>query len=136
MKEGLDEFFSLWNNSDENNIMSKILLVEDEITYREVLADSIREIGITVIEAENGKEALSMLKGNKTDLILLDLIMPIMDGREFLKHFFNTPYKDTPVIVLTNLSDTNLPKRIPVITKVNTNIEDILSMVEKELRKN
>lgn len=85
--------------------MHKILVVEDDTTLREVY-EVILSTGPYVVEtASNGKEALDRCAECAYDLILLDLMMPIMDGIGFLKHFITsdapTPAK---VVILSNLS--------------------------------
>jgi len=63
-----------------------VLVVEDHEFAREALAALLSSIGYDVVEAENGREALAvMAKGASPDVILLDLMMPVMDGWEFMK---------------------------------------------------
>lgn len=82
-----------------------ILVVEDENTLAFALKKKLESSGYTVNVAMDGKEALNKVGQEKPDLILLDLILPIMDGFSVLKELKNTPkYENIPVIVLTNLS--------------------------------
>ena len=113
--------------------MKQILLVEDETEYREVLADLIRGLGVGVIEAQNGKVALDILKKEKADLILLDLLMPIMDGKSFLTHFKKTSHQKTPVIILTNLSADHIPEGLPFIMKAEIRLTDLLRTIQNKL---
>jgi CheY-like chemotaxis protein len=63
-----------------------ILVVEDHEFAREALATVLQDVGYSTIEAANGRDALALLaKGTRPDLILLDLMMPVMDGWEFMK---------------------------------------------------
>lgn len=81
----------------------KILVVEDNKINRMMLCNILSPT-YTVLEAENGQEALDVLKtyGERISLILLDIIMPIMDGYTFLSHVKATPdYTSIPVIVTT-----------------------------------
>ena len=64
---------------------AKILLVEDLLSNREVIKEVLNKINCQITEAENGKEAISILKKQKIDLILMDIQMPIMDGYEATK---------------------------------------------------
>jgi CheY-like chemotaxis protein len=114
--------------------MHHILLVEDENDYREILAEQIRELGIVVTEAENGKIALDHLKNKTADLILLDLMMPVMDGQTFLKHLFKTSHKETPVIIMTNLSHSFIPNGFQFITKAETDLDTLLRLISNKLR--
>jgi CheY-like chemotaxis protein len=111
-----------------------VLLVEDENDYREILADQMRQLGIVVTEAPNGKIALDLLTKSNADLILLDLMMPVMDGKTFLKHLFKTSYKETPVIILTNLSQSFIPNGLQFIMKAETDLDTLLRLIRSKLR--
>lgn len=63
--------------------MRRVLVVDDDLDLREALADLLREAGWEVVCAENGLEALLLLGGAPVDVILLDYMMPVMNGREF-----------------------------------------------------
>jgi CheY-like chemotaxis protein len=80
----------------------KILLVEDDEPTRETTRDLVVRHGFAVVEAANGREALDRLAEGLPDLILLDLLMPEMDGFEFLDEVRRRPaWRNVPVIVLT-----------------------------------
>lgn len=82
-----------------------ILLVEDDATLSDAFSILLTKEGFRVVTAFNGKEALEKIKDTSIDLILLDLLMPVMDGREFLEAFNN---KDLiPIIVFSNLDAKN-----------------------------
>jgi DNA-binding response OmpR family regulator len=82
-----------------------ILLVEDDATLSDAFSLLLTKEGFNIIPAFNGKEALEKAKDNSIDLILLDLLMPVMDGREFLETYEN---KDSiPIIVFSNLDAKN-----------------------------
>jgi CheY-like chemotaxis protein len=79
-----------------------VLLVEDDPATREVTARTLEKAGWAVTEAGNGREALDQLAQQKPRLILLDLMMPVMDGFDFLLEMrANAEWQDIPVIVLT-----------------------------------
>ena len=81
----------------------KILVVEDSPTTRKVIALTLNQKGFAVIEAQDGMEALSKLSEEKPDLILLDIILPKMDGYKILSIIKeNEEFKNTPVIMLTS----------------------------------
>ena len=63
----------------------KILIVEDELSLREALAKKLVSENFEVLEAENGQIGLEVATREKPDLILLDIIMPVMDGMTMLK---------------------------------------------------
>jgi len=82
----------------------KILFIEDEQTLQKTLGDILRKEGYEVVSALNGEIGLRLAKTDKPDLILLDLILPVVDGFEVLKHIKNDPkIREIPIIVLTNL---------------------------------
>ncbi|HEV8293512.1 MAG TPA: response regulator [Tepidisphaeraceae bacterium] len=82
--------------------MRRILIVEDDEGTREAVAKHLGAAGYTVHEADNGWEALMMLDREKFDLIVLDLVMPGMDGQTFLRIMKNAAkYQHIPVVVLT-----------------------------------
>jgi CheY-like chemotaxis protein len=78
------------------------LLVDDEATIRETVSRALGADGWQVVEAENGRVALDRLAVARPSLILLDLMMPVMDGFDFLVELHANPeWRDIPVIVLT-----------------------------------
>jgi len=83
--------------------MYKILVVDDSITEREMMKKSLEEEGYSVTGAKDGEEALEILKKERFDCILLDVIMPKKNGfqvcREIKKDEFT---KDIPVILVTS----------------------------------
>lgn len=85
-------------------IMQKaILIVEDEIRIRFLLRDYFLKDGFVVYEAENGLEALNLYKEKKIDLIILDIMMPIMDGLTVLERIREV--STLPIILLTAKSE-------------------------------
>ncbi len=81
-----------------------LLLVEDDIFLRGLMKKKIEMEGYSVIEAENGKIALEKLRENEISLVLLDLIMPEVDGFEVLESVSKDPkLSKIPIIVLSNL---------------------------------
>lgn len=82
-----------------------ILLVEDDATLSDAFSIMLTKEGFDVHVAFNGMEALEKVKDHPVDLILLDLLMPVMDGREFLQVFDNK--NQIPIIVFTNLDAKN-----------------------------
>ncbi|WP_428240286.1 response regulator [Gynuella sp.] len=86
--------------------MSKtIMIVDDSASLRQVVSIALKGSGYDVIEACDGKDALSKLTGGRVHLIISDVNMPNMDGITFLKEVKKMPrYKFTPVIMLTTES--------------------------------
>lgn len=69
----------------ENNNDTLILLVEDDHDIRVALRQSLEMADYRVLSAPNGKDALKIIEKQKPDLIILDMVMPLMDGEEFLR---------------------------------------------------
>jgi len=86
--------------------MSKtILVVDDSGSFRTVVKLALQKAGYGVVEACDGKDALTKLDGSKVNLIVCDVNMPNMDGLTFLKQVKTmSAYKFTPVIMLTTES--------------------------------
>ena len=81
-----------------------ILIVEDTELIRRMYRDKLVEDGYEVLTAGDGQEGLNLLRSNTVDLVVLDLIMPVLSGLEALKVMKSDPRtKDIPVIVLSNL---------------------------------
>ncbi len=76
-----------------------ILVVDDKLNVREMLKDYLTEQGFRVVTAENGQEALFVARYEKPELVLLDIMMPRMDGYQFLPAFRRE--SNVPVILLT-----------------------------------
>jgi DNA-binding response OmpR family regulator len=79
--------------------MKTILVVDDKANVRQLLQDYLTEQGFQVTTATNGREAIYEARRAKPDLILLDIMMPEMDGYEFLRQYRQE--KSTPVIIIT-----------------------------------
>src|SRR5256885_14425413 len=102
---GQDEEFKK-KVSSPNPPPKKILIVEDEKKLANILEDSLKDAGFDVIKAENGEVGLELIKTYHPDLVLLDLMMPIMDGKIMLRKLRGIPqFKKLPVIVLTNAGE-------------------------------
>lgn len=84
--------------------MKKILLVEDDPFLAEMYTTKLKQDGYEVMAADDGENALGVLAGNAVDLVLLDVVMPRMDGWEVLKKLKeNQTWRSLPVVMLTNL---------------------------------
>ncbi|SKB11994.1 putative Mitogen-activated protein kinase kinase kinase [Planktothrix sp. PCC 11201] len=78
---------------------NKILVVDDKQENRLILLDLLQPLGFEIVEASNGQEGLYQLKKSQFDLIIVDLVMPIMDGFEMTRHIRSLPeFHDIPVI--------------------------------------
>jgi len=79
-----------------------ILIVDDSATMRELVRHTLTDAGFVVLEGANGQEGLKKLDGQKVDLIISDVNMPVMDGITFVERLRGLPScKFTPVLMLT-----------------------------------
>lgn len=84
--------------------MKKILLAEDDTFLIEIYSTKLKEAGFEVQVAKDGEEALKKLREEKPDLLLLDIVLPGIDGWEILKRVKDDPHlEDVKVIALSNL---------------------------------
>ncbi len=90
-------------NGSEKMLGSRILIVEDEERLRKIIKKYLVNAGYTVYEAENGEEALSIVTLKDIELIILDVMMPVMDGWLTLKTLRKT--SKIPVMMLTARTD-------------------------------
>jgi two-component system, OmpR family, response regulator len=91
----------------------KVLLVDDDQFLVDLLAEKIKKAGFEAFTANTGDEAITQVTQNQPDLILLDLMMPGMDGLSVLKKLKSTDeHKNIPVVVLTSLSDPSVVNEI------------------------
>jgi two-component system response regulator (stage 0 sporulation protein F) len=84
-------------------MLPKVMIVEDDPALREIYSLKFKLEGYRVCEAENGRHALDQLESFKPDVILLDLMMPVMGGVEFMQHF-RTRGSAADIIVFSNFS--------------------------------
>lgn len=85
----------------------KILIIEDDKFTRELYEEVLKESGFITESAINGEEGLEMITGSEYDLVLLDIMMPKMDGLEVLRSLKNNPPEKSiaPIVLLTNLTN-------------------------------
>ena len=87
--------------------MKKILLVDDEPEIQLIMSSRLEALGYQVLIAKDGQEGLNMAREKHPDLILLDIVMPIMDGITMLRFLRRDEWgKNAPVMLLTNLNET------------------------------
>lgn len=121
--------------------MKKILIAEDETTLRKILADMISQNGFEVLEAGDGEESLKKSFNEHPDLILLNILMPKIDGLAMLEKLREDEWgKNVPVIILTNVDPDGkeLEKIIEYkasyyLIKSKTNMENIIIKIKELL---
>lgn len=120
----------------------RILIVEDETAMLSALSDKFRGIGYTVFPAGDGEEGLKIAMKEKPDLVLLDVIMPKMDGITLLKKIReDVKWGDSvPIIMLTNLSD---PENVSeaakykvydFLVKTDWRLDDVVKLAEEKMQ--
>lgn len=85
-----------------NNSMKKILIVEDDTSIRELLKEILEDEGYSVSSSANGSEGLKSLELSVPDLIIMDIMMPVMDGYSFRKELMkNAAWTSIPVLAMS-----------------------------------
>ena len=119
----------------------KVLIVEDEAPLRNAVSDILSFEGFDVFQAKNGQEGLDTAIKERPDIILLDLMMPIMDGLTMLEKLREDQEygKTAAVILLTNIND---PEKVAMATEAGSydflvksdwNIEDVVKKIKGRL---
>ena len=118
--------------------MPNILLVDDTLAAIEPVAQHLREAGHTVTCVQNGRDALASVLATPPDVVVLDLLMPEMDGPSFLEVVRSYLRLHTlPVVVLTGLVDSPMMTRAQtlkvnaILFKDKASLEDIRKAVEE-----
>jgi len=121
--------------------MKKILFIEDEPTLQKTLGRALEQEGFEILSALDGEIGITKAKESKPDLILLDLILPKMDGFEVLKRLKeNEETKDIPVIILTNLENPEDIEKVlslgatTYLVKANYDLEEVIDKIEDMLK--
>ncbi len=118
-------------SESKNNL---ILLVEDDHDIRVALRQSLEMANYQVISAPNGKDALKIIQKQKPDLIILDMVMPLMDGEEFLRYKdSDSTLTDIPVMLISAFEEKL--KVIPVRPKLKKplDLDEVLQKVPEVL---
>lgn len=113
--------------------MAKVLVVEDDKLILEMVSKAFTDTGYDVCKAENGEEGLEKAREFVPNIIILDIVMPKMDGITMLGRLRETEWgKDTPVIILTSqldsekISETMSNKVFKYIIKSDFDIQNLL----------
>ena len=105
---------------------AKILVVDDDPDMREALQMILESGGYTVVMAEDGEQCLAKLKEEQPDLVILDLLMPRMDGFEVCKALKDPRYAKyaRPVIILSSVQEGVSQRRYELETGVQLDVDD------------
>jgi len=126
-----------------NKLNVKVLLVEDDLFLREICAKKLAKEGFSVFEAIDGEEALKILEKNIPDVVLLDIILPAINGFDVLKKIRsnkNSKISKVPVIMLSNLGQEDDVKKAMdlgasnYLVKAHFTTDEITEKIKKELK--
>lgn len=127
-------------NGEKSRMGMKILIVEDDISTRKLEEMILQRAGYCIIEAENGLAATQVLDVQRIDVILLDIVMPEMNGIEFLSKLKSNPITATiPVILCTSVSEEDYVQKA-VSLGINgyilkpINAKDLLQKVQQVMK--
>ena len=114
----------------------RILLVEDDLLLRELLEMLLFTEGLEVVQASNGAEALDRLGQDRFDLVVLDLMMPVMDGLRFLEHCEAGGISCPPVLVFSASTSAEVAERArasgaAAVARKPVDREEFLSLVKR-----
>ncbi|MCX6797719.1 MAG: response regulator [Candidatus Falkowbacteria bacterium] len=118
-----------------------ILIVDDEASLRDALSFRLTSEGFVVLEAKNGEEGLALALRQHPDLILLDIVMPVVDGITMLKNLREDKWgREVKVIMLSNLNgdgkvaDSVIWGTQNYLVKSESGLEDIVAEIHKQLK--
>jgi DNA-binding response OmpR family regulator len=117
-----------------------ILIIDDEPSIRQPLIEAFTKENFTILEAPDGASGLELAKVNHPDILLLDLVMPVMDGMTMLKQLRQDAWgKDARVIILTNddtlepMADALGQKAYDYLIKSNWQMSAVVAKVKQRL---
>lgn len=120
--------------------MAKVAIIEDDLAIAQMYRLKFEAEGYKVEIAENGKLGLQLCEDMKPDIVLLDLMMPEMNGDEMLEKLRKTEWgKDTKVIVLTNVGEQEAPEKLKglnvsaYIVKAEMTPRQVADLVKQQL---
>jgi DNA-binding response OmpR family regulator len=122
-------------------MVTKIAIIEDDQAISQMYRFKFEADGFIVETAENGRLGLELCKSMKPDIILLDLMMPEMNGDEMLAELRKTTWgKDIKVVILTNKGEQEIPPEVKslsvsaVILKADMTPRQVAELVQKKLQ--
>lgn len=122
-------------------MQKKILIVEDDPALLKVLSLKVKSLDYLVVEARDGQEALSKFIKESPDLVLLDIVLPLKNGFEVLEEIKIKLKSKTPVIILSNLAESqdietgkNLGA-VDYIIKSNLTLKEIMAKMNNSFEK-
>src|SRR5690606_23141670 len=120
---------------------TKVAIIDDDHAIAPMYRIKFEAEGYEVETADNGKLGLELAEVMKPDIILLDLMMPVMNGDEMLKELRQTDWgRDIKVIILTNMGEQELPERVralgvkKIIAKADMTPRQVAEIVKQQLQ--
>ncbi len=120
----------------------KVLVAEDDVFLSQLLSTRLEKAGISVLKAFDGEEALNLIKKERPDLILLDIILPKKSGFEVAEEVASNPMlRIIPIIITSNLGQDSDVERgmalgvVEYLVKAKVNIDDLIAKVQIYLDK-
>jgi DNA-binding response OmpR family regulator len=126
----------------------KILVVDDDPDMRDAITIILESRGYQIVTAQDGVEALANLKAERPDLMMLDLLMPKMDGFAVMKELQDArwaKYREIPILILSSVREEASRRRYELETALTLEVDDyvekpvapdiLLERVEKLLKK-
>lgn len=116
----------------------KILIIDDEVTLQKALTEALVQEGFEVFNAYNGEEGIKLFESRSPDLVLLDIIMPKIDGFGVFKKI-SQKNKKVPVMILSNLENNSEIQKmfkmgaVAYLIKSNFSLEGIVKKVKEIL---
>lgn len=108
-------------------MISTILVTDDNVLDNAILRNYLYKERVNIVSALNGREALDMVESRNIDVIILDLVMPVLDGFSFLEEFCKTSfYREIPVIITSSIDMDQMEKALNY---------DIFDFIQKPLNK-
>jgi CheY-like chemotaxis protein len=139
----IEQLLSL-RDSEKEKVMANILVVDDDPDFVMITARVLQSRGYDVMTAANGSKALELMRAQKPDLVLLDIMMStILDGLSVSEEMQADPeLKDVPIIMISSISDTEHAAAFPTDEYVHMNAwiskpvrpDDLLKKVERNLK--
>jgi len=125
----------------KTDIMKKVLVVEDDVALRNVLRDKLKHENFAVVVADDGEKGLRVALKEKPDLILLDILMPKMNGVEMMAKLRQEPWgKIVPVLLLTNdsnpdhMRDTLKDNAVDYLIKADWDLDSVIRIIKRKLK--
>lgn len=119
-------------------INKKVLIVEDDPNFVSILKQKFEQEGFLTFTAQDGKEGFNISEREKPDLIISDVLLPLLDGIDMVKKI-KKDNADLPIILLTNVKDTSYSdvikklKKVDYLIKSDVRLDDIVEKAKKKL---